>query len=339
MKIIFWGTPEYASENLSTIIKSGFEITAVITQPDKRRSRGKKLIHSPVKEIALKNDIPVYTTHSIKKDQITREKIINLDSDIYIVVAFGQILPKEILNRPLYGCWNSHASLLPKWRGAAPIQWSILSGESETGVCIISMEEGLDTGPVINQEKIMINNNDNFDTLSKKLSKISSRLIIKSLKEIEATKELSINQRLNKLNAIEQKNISKDISYARQIEKEDYIINWNRSNKEIKNKIRGLYPNAYTIFKGKRIKILEISIIEKIDNKESITGINLTSLLNETKTFKAGYVLQIIKSEGIYIMTKDTPVLIKSGQLEGKNITDGYTLSLQSKIEINDILG
>ena len=127
MKIVFWGTPKYAAENLIKIFNAGYEVIAVVTQPDRKRGRGKKLSPSPVKEAAIDLSIPVYETNSISKDQKTKEKLFNLKADIYLVVAFGQILPKEILDQPKLGCWNSHASLLPVWRGAAPIQWSILN--------------------------------------------------------------------------------------------------------------------------------------------------------------------------------------------------------------------
>ena len=131
MKIVFWGTPKYAAENLKTIVKAGYEVIAVVTQPDRKRGRGKKLSPSPVKEAAEELSIPIYATHSISKDQKTKEILINLKADVYLVVAFGQILPKEILDQPKLGCWNSHASLLPVWRGAAPIQWLSLIHISE----------------------------------------------------------------------------------------------------------------------------------------------------------------------------------------------------------------
>ena len=130
MKIVFWGTPKYAAENLINIFNEGYEVVAVVTQPDRKRGRGKKLSPSPVKEAAIDLSIPVYATNSVSKDQKTKEKLFNLKADIYLVVAFGQILPKEILDQPKLGCWNSHASLLPVWRGAAPIQWSIINDDS-----------------------------------------------------------------------------------------------------------------------------------------------------------------------------------------------------------------
>ena len=181
MKIVFWGTPKYSAENLINIVNAGHNVIAVVTQPDRKRGRGKTLSPSPVKLAAIDLDIPVFTTQAISKDQTTKEILVDLKADVYIVVAFGQILPKEILDQPKLGCWNSHASLLPIWRGAAPIQWSIINGDAKTGICIMSMEEGLDTGPVIEQEETIINDSDNLEILTNRLCNLSSKLLIKSL--------------------------------------------------------------------------------------------------------------------------------------------------------------
>ena len=325
MKIVFWGTPEYAAENLKNIIEAGHEVIAVVTQPDRKRSRGKKLSPSPVKRTAINFGIPVYTTHSIRKDNNIKDLLFKLDADLYIVVAFGQILPIDILNKPKLGCWNSHASLLPKWRGAAPIQWSIINDDLKTGVCIMAMEEGLDTGPVIEKETTEIYDTDNLELLSNRLSSISSKLLIKSIKRINETKGLDINERLKYLKAIDQSSLSGIASYARQINKEDYIIDWNQQSRKIIKKIQGLYPNAYTFYNGKRIKIQEVSLYKNIDQsiKENIPG----------------KIIMLNRKLGMTIMTKDKPILIKYGQLEGKNKTDGYTLSIQSNINLNNIVG
>ncbi len=331
MKIIFWGTPKYAAENLSYIIKAGHNVIAVVTQPDRKRGRGKTLSPSPVKQVALEFNIPVFTTESISKDENTKHILLDLKADIYLVVAFGQILPKEILDHPNLGCWNSHASLLPKWRGAAPIQWSILNNDSRTGVCIMAMEEGLDTGPVLTSEEIEIKDNDNLESITEKLCKISSQLLNKSLKIIEEYQFLNKEERIKKLNITDQSNLKGIPSYARQINKKDYLIDWNQSSRKIFNKIKGLYPNAYTIFNGKRIKILEVSIIKNEYN-------NTENILREInrKEIVPGYIALINKDIGLLIKAKDDFIQIKKGKLEGKRLTDGYTLSIQSNITNND---
>ena len=335
MKIIFWGTPKYAADNLNEIFRAGHEIIAVLTQPDKKRGRGKKLTPSPVKNVAIELGIPVFTTPSISKDYETKELLRKLNADIFVVVAFGQILPSDILNYPKFGCWNSHASLLPAWRGAAPIQWSILNGDLKTGVCIMSMEEGLDTGPVIEQEATKINDSDNLEGLTNRLSKISSKLLLKSLKRIKQLKNLNKSSILIELKALDQSKLHGKPSYARQIKKEDYLIDWNQNSKKIIRQVNGLYPNAYTLYKGKRIKILDACI--PLNKNQDIEFTCLEKYSDKKR--KAGEIIQINKSFGITIMSGDHPIQIKYGQLEGKNITDSYTLSVQSKLKVKDMFG
>ena len=335
MKIIFWGSPTYAAENLKQLVKSGYEVIAVVTQPDRKRGRGTKLIPTPVKQVGIDFGIPVYETRSISKDQNTKNKLLNLNADVYIVVAFGQILPKEILDKPELGCWNSHASLLPKWRGAAPIQWSIIDNDSKTGICIMSMEEGLDTGPVIELEVTDISDTDNLEILTNRLCKISSKLLVKSLNNIKNTKGLDKNARLNKLNAIDQSKLKGNPSYARQLKKDDYIVNWNQTARMVIKRIQGLYPNAYTYHNGKRIKILEVKSIEPSNKLNSNIYLKNISLADKTP----GEILMIKKQYGIFVMTNDFPILISSAQLEGRNKTDSYTLALQANLKLTDNFG
>ena len=329
MKIVFWGTPKYAAENLRHIVQAGYEVIAVVTQPDRKRNRGNSLTPTPVKQAAIELKLPVYTTQSIKNDQNTKNLLRKLNADVYIVVAFGQILPREILDLPNLGCWNSHASLLPKWRGAAPIQWSIINDDDKTGVCIMSMEEGLDTGPVIEQESTKISDLDNLEILTNRLSNISSKLLVKSLERLRSTKGLSQTERLRNLKAINQLNIEGKASYARIITKNDYLINWNQNARIIINKVNGLYPNAYTYYNRMRIKVFETHLIS--DNNKKDDGL--------TKEILPGQIITINQKIGLIVMTKDHPIVIKNAQLEGKNKTDGYTLSVQSKLEVNNIFG
>ncbi len=335
MKIVFWGTPRYAAENLTHIVNAGFDVIAVVTQPDRKRGRGKKLSPSPVKQAALDFGIPAFTTKSISKDQNTKELLISLRADVYIVVAFGQILPKDILDQPKLGCWNSHASLLPIWRGAAPIQWSIINDDAKTGVCIMSMEEGLDTGPVIDHEITFIDDTDNLEILTKRLSNISSKLLVKTLEKLKFVQFVNKSLLLVELNAMDQSMFYGNPSYARQIKKEDFLIDWHQNARQIIKKIQGLYPNAYTLRDGKRIKILEAKI-----------SINNYRCIESTKTKDdfinvppPGEIILINKIDGIKVMTNDYPIQIISAQLEGKVRTDGYTLSVQSNLVINTTFG
>jgi len=335
VKIVFWGTPKYAAENLINIVNAGQEVIAVITQPDRKRGRGRKLSPSPVKAAALELDIPVFTTQSISKDQKTKRILKKMNADVYVVVAFGQILPKEILDQPKMGCWNSHASLLPVWRGAAPIQWSIINDDEKTGICIMSMEEGLDTGPVIEKEVTVINDSDNLEILSNRLSNISSKLLVKSLERISLTKCLNKSSILGELKAIDQSKLSGSPSYARQIKKEDYLIDFNQNARTIIKRIQGLYPNAYTTYSGKRIKILKATALT---NNEHFNDNKHFSNLSIEKSLP-GEILIINKKTDIIVMSSDYPVQIEYAQLEGKKATDGYTLSLQLNLNSENIFG
>ena len=335
MKIIFWGTPKYAAENLIKIVNSGHEVIAVVTQPDRKRGRGKKLSPSPVKQTAIDLGIRVFSTPSIKKDQNTKDILISLKADIYVVVAFGQILPKEILDIPKLGCWNSHASLLPLWRGAAPIQWSILNDDKKTGICIMLMEEGLDTGPIAEQQATVINDTDNLEILTNKLSDISSKLLVKFLRRLTLSNCLNKSTMLKELNPIDQSKLNVNPTYARQIKKEDYLIDWNQKARSIIKKIHALYPNAYTLHNGKRIKILSVN---NIFHDEKLIDSNNTD--NESMDNNIpGEIIMINKQNGLKVMSNDYAIQVTYAQLEGKRATDSYTLSIQADLRVKNILG
>ncbi|MGQ9570516.1 MAG: methionyl-tRNA formyltransferase [Thermodesulfovibrionales bacterium] len=250
MRIVFFGTPEFAFPSLNALLKSEDEVVAVVTQPDKRAGRGRIIHKSPVKEVAIESGIKVFQPVNIKDNNFINA-LSSLNPDMIIVVAYGKILPPQILNIPPLGCVNVHASLLPKYRGAAPVQWAIINGEKETGVTTMFMDEGLDTGNILLQEKIVITDDDNSETLSEKLSHIGALLLLKTIKEI---KEGSIK-------AIPQKGVA---TYAPPLKKEDGRINWSKTSKEIFNLIRGLYPwpCAYCYLNHERIKIIKAKVLD-----------------------------------------------------------------------------
>jgi len=292
-----------------------------VTQPDKKRSRGNKLIPSPVKQYAIKNNILVLSPNQIKNDEDFSNQLKELNPDIFIVIAYGKILSKEILNIPKYGCWNAHASLLPRWRGAAPIQRALLSGDKYTGVGIMKMEEGLDTGDILIEEKIKIENNENLQTLKDKLSELSSKLIIKSIDL------LNIKNNISELNLLNQLSLKREIKYANMITKSEYFLNLDDTAENIYKKVNGLFPGAYILFRNKNLKILKIKIIsEKISN------------IKYNKTQKTKEIIGIIKNEGIIISTKTFPILLIEGKLEGKNITTKNNLIQQLNTKIGDTL-
>ena len=321
MKIVFWGTPEYSLRSLEVINNSNHELVGVVTQPDKKRSRGNKLIPSPVKQYAIKNNILVMSPNQIKNNDDFSNQLKELKPDIFIVIAYGKILSKEILNIPKYGCWNAHASLLPRWRGAAPIQRALLSGDKYTGVGIMKMDEGLDTGDILIEEKIIIENNENLQTLKDKLSELSSKLIIKSIDL------LNIKNNISELNLLNQLSLKREIKYANMITKSEYFLNLDDTAENIYKKVNGLFPGAYILFRNKNLKILKIKIIsEKILN------------IKYNKTQKTKEIIGIIKNEGIIISTKTFPILLIEGKLEGKNITNKNNLIQQLNTKIGDTL-
>ncbi len=318
MKIVFWGTPDYSIKSLEILNNSNHELVAVVTQPDKKRSRGNKLIPSPVKEYALKNNIPVISPDQIKNNKNFLNKLVELKPDLFIVIAYGKILSKEILNIPKFGSWNAHASLLPRWRGAAPIQRALLTGDKQTGVGIMKMDEGLDTGDLLIEEKIKIEVNENLKSLTNKLSNLSSKLIIKSI-DILSTKN-----NISELNLLKQVSLNREIKYAKMITKSEYFLNLDDTAQNIYLKVNGHYPRAYIIFKNKNIKILNIKILYKhrLDNKN----------------YQTREILSVLKNEGVIISTKTFPILLLEAKFEGKNIVNKNNLIQQLNVKIGDKL-
>ena len=289
MKIVFFGTPEFAAETLESLVKTpDINILAVVSQPDKPVGRKKTLTAPPVKVTAEKFNLPVIQPQS--KRELT-EKLENLKADFFVVIAFGMILPPEVLKMPKFGAINVHASLLPKYRGASPIQESLLHGDKETGISIMKMDDQLDHGPVYLLKKMAIEETNNLETLTKKLSKLSADITPIALQDIKQ----------GHLSAPIPQNHDR-ATFCKKIEKEDGIIDWNRSAEEIKNLIRAYtpWPSAYTFINGKKLKILSAetdSIITKPEKYE-------------------------IENGELKIGTGEGRLIPKRVQLEGKNETD-----------------
>ncbi len=248
LKILFMGTPSFAVKILDTI-NNNYLVAGVVTQPDKPQGRKYVLTPSPVKKYAIENQLAVYQPSTLKNESF-KTNLSEIDPDIIIVVAYGMILPEYVLKYPKFGCINVHASLLPKYRGAAPIQRAIINGEKYTGITTMLMDKGLDTGDILEQEKIAIGDNDDFETVSNNLASIASSLILSTIeKRIK-----------NVLNPISQDN--SESTYAEKITNDECMIDFNKSNFEVHNLIRALSPDpgAYTFFNGKRIKIIKSAI-------------------------------------------------------------------------------
>lgn len=296
MRIVFMGTPDFAEESLKKIYEAKHEILAVVTNPDRPKGRGMKMISTPVKQYAIEKNLKVIQPEKIRNNVEFIEEIKKLNPDVICVVAYGKILPKEILEIPTFGCINVHASLLPKYRGAAPIQWAILNGDKTTGVTTMYMDEGMDTGDIILKKEVSINNNQTTGELWDELKKIGGDLLVDTLEKIKNGTAPRIKQ-------------DKDFSMAPMLSKSMAQINWNtKTAEEIKNLVRGLNPimGAYTFLKGKKIKFWKVQIIDK--NEIQVENMNF---------LKNGTVIISDSKDGIYIKCKDG--IIKILEIQGEN--------------------
>ena len=264
LRLIFMGTPRFAVPILEALLQSEDEVLAVVTQPDKPAGRGKKLTPPPVKQLAQRHGLLVFQPEKIKEPSFL-EELKALHPDVIVVAAYGKILPKEVLEIPKFGCINVHASLLPKFRGAAPINWAIISGEKETGVTIMQMDEGMDTGDILLQEKIDIAPEETAGTLHDKLSLLGARLIVEALKLL---KEGRLAPR---------KQPEEGVSYAPVLKKEDGFLDFSRSAEELSRLIRGLdpWPTAYTRFRGKLLKLFRPKVLDQVSSAPPGTIVDL----------------------------------------------------------------
>ena len=264
MKIVFMGTPDFAVPSLEALIEK-FGVEAVFTQPDRPRGRGKKMVFSPVKEVAVKHDIKVFQPEKLKDDREAVEYLKELKPDFIIVVAFGQILTKEVLDIPKYGCINLHASLLPMYRGAAPLNWVIINGEKKSGNTTMLMDVGLDTGDMLLKDEVEITDNMTSGELHDILMNRGGELLIKT---IEGLADGSIKGEKQE----------GETCYAKMLSKETGKINWNNSAESIHNLIRGLNPRpiAHTTYKDENMKIYESEVLAESSNKEAGTIIEVS---------------------------------------------------------------
>lgn len=249
MRILFMGTPEFAVQSLEGLFEAGFDLTGVVTQPDKPKGRGHKLAHPPVYLAAETHGCPIFQPEKLNRE-LFAETLQVQNPDLIVVAAYGKLLPRYVLEYPKYGCINVHASLLPKYRGAAPIQHCIMDGEKETGVTIMQMAQGLDTGDMLTKAVVQITDDDTYGSLHDKLAAAGAKLLVDTIRQIE-TGNLQPEAQDNTLS-----------SYASMITKETAIIDWTRPAKEIRNQIRGLnpVPRAMTCMDGKRLKISRAEI-------------------------------------------------------------------------------
>ncbi len=310
MRVVFMGTPDFSVGTLRELVKAGHEVVGVVSQPDKPKGRGKSLMPTPVKEAALELGLPVYQPKKVREPEFI-EILRKLEPEVIVVVAFGQIIPQEILDLPPYGCINVHASLLPKYRGAAPIQWAVIDGEPQSGVTIMKMDAGLDTGDMITKVVVPIAEEETGGSLFDKLSAAGARLLVDTLPSLT-----------NGTAVYEKQPEESPTPYAAMIQKQMGNIDWNRPAVEIERLVRGLnpWPSAYTKLKGKTLKIWKAQVIEESENDAALAP---------------GTVIQA-DTHGLYVKTGQDILNITELQLEGKKRMDtpaflrGYTVETGS---------
>ena len=301
------GTPDFAKVCFESLLTSEDEIVGVVTQPDRPKGRGYNLVPPPVKECALKNNIPVYQPETLK-DEAFGKLLKEIDPELIVVVAYGKILPENVINYPEYGCINVHGSLLPKYRGAAPIQRAIMNGEKTTGITTMYMEKGLDTGDMIEMYEIAIKPEDNFETLHDKLASLGAYALLSTINVIKSGKVKRYKQDDSKS------------TYAKKIEKEDCLVDFSKNAQSIHDQIRGTspFPLSYAFLKGKMIKFV-------------------SSFLTEINTSKPAGTVVSLEKGNIYIAACDGVIGIDSVLPEGKGRMKASDYINGRNIEVDDV--
>lgn len=326
MNIVFMGTPDFAATSLEKIYNEGYKILAVITNPDRPKGRGMKMISTPVKQFAQEKNIPVYQPEKVKENTEIFESLKDLNPDIICVVAYGKILPKEILEIPRLGCVNVHASLLPKYRGAAPIQWAVINGDKTTGVTTMFMDTGMDTGDIIIKKETEINEDETTGELWERLSVLGGELLAETLKKIENGTCIREKQ-------------TNDFTMAPMLNKEMAKINWQeKTAKEIKNLVRGLNPimGAYVERENKKIKFWKVDVVD------------LEEFLANHKEFKdyeyrltdlePGTIIYIDEKDGMFVKAKDAIISVLEIQAENSRKMSISDFLRGNQMKIGEIL-
>ena len=331
MKIVFFGTPDFAVPTLSSLLSHPeFEVVGVVTQPDKRRGRGNKLMPPPVKEVALNHSLPVWQPPRIKKDAETLAKLREAEADVFVVVAYGQILSQEILDIPNLACVNVHGSILPKYRGAAPIQRCLFDGEKTTGITTMLMDAGMDTGAMLLKAFAGISLLDNADSLGDRLAEIGADLLVETL----------VKLRDDKVKAVPQDDA--EATYAPMIKSADYVLDWSKSARSLHNQVRGFFPDCTTTFRGNSLKVMatvpvgpeywlqlppELRVLEREwPVLTELSGAN-------------GEVVKVVKGLGAIVQTGDGLLLLREVQLPGKKVQSGVDFANGTRLAAGEIFG
>jgi methionyl-tRNA formyltransferase len=331
MKIVFFGTPDFAVPTLSSLLSHPeFEVVGVVTQPDKRRGRGNKLMPPPVKEVALNHSLPVWQPPRIKKDAETLAKLREAEADLFVVVAYGQILSQEILDIPSLACVNVHGSILPNYRGAAPIQRCLFDGEKTTGITTMLMDAGMDTGAMLLKAFAGISLLDNADSLADRLAEIGADLLVETL----------VKLRDDKVKAVVQDDA--EATYAPMIKSADYVLDWSKSALALHNQVRGFFPDCTTTFRGNSLKVMatvpvapeywlqlppELRVLEREwPVLAELSGAN-------------GEVVKVVKGLGAIVQTGDGLLLLREVQLPGKKVQSGVDFANGTRLAAGEVFG
>ncbi|MFA6170217.1 MAG: methionyl-tRNA formyltransferase [Candidatus Margulisiibacteriota bacterium] len=313
MKLVYFGTPEPAADVLAGLLKAGLTPALVVTQPDRPKGRGQIVGHSPVKEIALDHNLPLEQPERVRNNPVFKALLESIKPDLCIVVAYGQILPADILAIPRLGFINLHASLLPKYRGAAPVQWALINGEKESGVTVIRLTEELDAGPILARQAVLITPEDNAETYLRKAFVAGQELLLNLLPKLEAGEVRSIEQN------------EAEVTYAPTLKKESGAIDWRKSAVEIANLVRGTlpWPVAHTIYRGRQLKLFNVQTVDLPEIAPHRT---------------VGEIVAIIKGEGLVIATGLGHLLIKEVQLDGGKRMSCASFLAGHDVEIGETL-
>lgn len=330
MRILFWGTPSYAVPCLDALVAAGHGVMGVVSQPDRRRGRGGQLQPSPVKRQAMELGLPVWTSQSLRQDTALKQQLAELAADVFVVVAFGQILPPEILVQPQLGCWNGHGSLLPRWRGAAPIQRALLAGDELTGVSIMAMEEGLDTGPVLLERSLPIGLCDNAVTMARRLSQLTADLMVEAMALLAAGPVPT------------QAQSTTGVTMAAKVNKEECWLPWHETALQLHRRVMGFYPRAVTRWQGQRLNVLATVPLlpERAEELGAIGGAPMTAWAQTPwPTDQPGQVVAVVPGQGLVVAAGEGHLLLQEAQLASKAPCRGNRLHQVLKAEVGQCLG
>ncbi len=331
MRVIFFGTPQFAVPSLERLLNHPeFEVLGVVTQPDKRRGRGNQLSPSPVKAVALEHQLAVWQPKRVKKNAETLAQLRQAAADVFVVVAYGQILSQEILDMPKLGCINVHGSILPKYRGAAPIQWCLYHGETETGITTMLMDAGMDTGAMIQKAYTPIQLLDNAQHLAETLANLGADLLVETLVKLGQQEIHAVSQD------------DSQATYASLIQKSDYCLDWSRSAIELHNQVRGFIPNCVASFRDKSLKViatapLGLAYLSQLPPELKLLEQELSSL--SVTSGRPGEVMKVVKGIGPIIQTGEGLLLLREVQLAGKRTQSGWDFANGTRLAVGEVLG